>query len=98
MSDAGLSGVSIGTIVVLVGALFLYLVPAIIAASRAHHQAAAIVVLNIVLGWTALGWIGALVWSLTAVQRTTGVAVRCDNCDTPAASGAAFCPNCGTAL
>jgi len=28
----------------------------------------AILVLNLLLGWTFLGWVGALIWSLTAVR------------------------------
>jgi hypothetical protein len=30
-----------------------------------HRDTAAICALNILLGWTALGWISAFVWSLT---------------------------------
>jgi hypothetical protein len=53
--------------------LALYFAPAIIAGSRGHLSAPAIFALNLLLGWTALGWIAALVWSLTgntrAIQR-----------------------------
>ena len=42
-----------------------YFLPAIIAASRQHLNAGAILVLNLLLGWTVLGWIAALIWSLT---------------------------------
>jgi hypothetical protein len=44
----------------------LYFLPSIIAFKRGHPNAGAILVLNIFLGWTGLGWIGALVWSFTA--------------------------------
>ena len=30
---------------------------------------AAILILNLLLGWTCLGWVIALVWSFTAVER-----------------------------
>ncbi len=46
-----------------------YFLPLIIAASRSHHNAVAIAALNLLLGWTALGLIIALVWSLTAIRR-----------------------------
>jgi hypothetical protein len=49
--------------------LALYFLPGIIASARSHHNALAIWVLNLFLGWTALGWIVALVWAFTAVQR-----------------------------
>jgi hypothetical protein len=42
-----------------------YFVPTIVAFSRAHHNAGAICALNIFLGWTVVGWVTALVWSLT---------------------------------
>lgn len=45
-----------------------YFLPAMVAAGRHHHQTAAIFTLDLLLGWTLLGWIAALVWSLTAVQ------------------------------
>ena len=47
-----------------------YFVPALVARLRKHHQANAIGALNLLLGWTVLGWIAAFVWSLTAVQAT----------------------------
>jgi len=49
--------------------LTLYFVPTIVAASREHHQTAAIAVLNVFLGWTVLGWVGALVWAATEVRK-----------------------------
>lgn len=42
----------------------LYFLPAIIAYSRSKRDAGAILVLNIFLGWTAIGWVIALVWAL----------------------------------
>jgi T4 superinfection immunity protein len=47
----------------------LYFTPTLIALLRGHHNSAAIFVLNALVGWTVLGWIGAFVWSLTAVWR-----------------------------
>lgn len=41
-----------------------YFLPSIIAGSRKKRNAAAIFVLNLLAGWTLIGWVGALVWSL----------------------------------
>jgi ABC-type transport system involved in cytochrome c biogenesis permease component len=49
--------------------LFLYFTPSLVAAMRRHPNAVAIMALNFFLGWTVLGWVGALVWSLTATRR-----------------------------
>lgn len=56
---------SVSHIIVLLVALALYLLPGMIASSRQHKNATAIWVLNILLGWSMLGWIAALVWSFT---------------------------------
>jgi hypothetical protein len=53
-------------ILCVVGFLF-YLTPTIIANNRRHPQAVAIFALNIMLGWSMLGWVAAFVWSLTTV-------------------------------
>lgn len=43
-----------------------YCVPWIVARSRRHRNTGAIIATNLLLGWTAIGWIVALIWSLTA--------------------------------
>ena len=48
-----------------------YLLPTIIAIIRKHHQKTAIIVLNVLLGATGIGWAIALIWALTAVRRET---------------------------
>jgi hypothetical protein len=52
---------------VVIAGLALYFVPAFMAWARRHHQRAAIFLLNLLLGWTLLGWVAALVWAATAV-------------------------------
>jgi hypothetical protein len=47
------------------GFLF-YFLPSIIAAARSKRDLVSIVVLNLLLGWTAIGWVIALVWALKA--------------------------------
>lgn len=44
----------------------LYFLPAIIAFGRSKRDAVSILVLNLLLGWTAIGWVVALVWALKA--------------------------------
>ncbi len=47
-------------------AVILYFVPAIVAMTRRHRNASAIFLTNLLLGWTLLGWVVALIWSATA--------------------------------
>lgn len=56
--------VILGIIFFLIG-LWLYFIPFIVAANKEHPQTGAILVLNILLGWTFLGWVIALVWACT---------------------------------
>ena len=41
-----------------------YFLPAIIAFARSKRDAVSILVLNLLLGWTMIGWVIALVWAL----------------------------------
>ena len=41
-----------------------YFLPSFIAFSRAHKDRLVIFLLNLFLGWTFLGWVWALIWSL----------------------------------
>jgi ABC-type transport system involved in cytochrome c biogenesis permease component len=43
----------------------IYFLPALIAFLRQHKNKLAIFLLNLLLGWTVLGWVGSLVWSVT---------------------------------
>jgi len=47
----------------------LYFLPTMIAVDRRHRSALAIGVANLLLGWTILGWIFALIWSCTGNVR-----------------------------
>lgn len=46
-----------------------YFLPTLIAGIRNHHNAGAILALNLLLGWTFIGWAAALVWSFTATTK-----------------------------
>lgn len=52
--------------VVLFVSLGLYLLPTLIAVHRQHRNSLAIAVLNLLAGWTFIGWIAAIVWALLA--------------------------------
>ena len=64
-----MSSSSMHLLIILLVATQIYFIPAIVAYSRKHHNATAILILNLFLGWTAIGWIIALVWAATAVRK-----------------------------
>ena len=66
IGSLGLSGA-----LTLFGILIIYCLPSIVAGLRRHHNRVAIGACNLLLGWTILGWIGALVWALTRPPRST---------------------------
>lgn len=69
---AAAAGLGIGGLVcigvcVLLG-IILTALPIVIAAMRGHPNTAAIAAVTILLGWTGIGWIAALIWSFTAID------------------------------
>jgi hypothetical protein len=66
------------TLVGLLAIFAIYFLPCIVASvrKRRQRQQLAIFILNLLLGWTVLGWIAALVWACT-----TDVATQPDNDD-----------------
>lgn len=57
----GLGGPEIFILVFLAA---LYFIPAIVASIKKHPYSTGVFLLNLFLGWTVLGWIGALIWSV----------------------------------
>ena len=67
-SGGTVNPISLGMLVVLfmsLGAIAAYLLPSLIAIGRKHNASVGIFILNLLLGWTVLFWIVALVWSLS---------------------------------
>ncbi|TFG45109.1 MAG: superinfection immunity protein [Dehalococcoidia bacterium] len=42
----------------------IYFLPTVIAVAGKHRNALSIFLLNLLLGWTFIGWVAALVWSV----------------------------------
>ena len=61
--------IMIGSPEVGITALVLGFLPTLIALLRGHHDTFAIFLTNLLLGWTGIGWIVALIWSFTAIRR-----------------------------
>jgi Superinfection immunity protein len=49
--------------------LVIYFLPTGIAMLRSHPNVAPIFLVNFLLGWICIGWIVALVWSVTAIDK-----------------------------
>jgi Superinfection immunity protein len=43
-------------------------IPTFVAFARNHHRRVAILIFNLFLGWTGIGWVLAFVWALTPAR------------------------------
>jgi len=53
--------------------ILVYLFPFWLALGKHHHNTSAIGALNLLLGWTILGWVGAFIWACTCVRTAREV-------------------------
>ena len=67
--------------------LAIYFIPSVVAFGRQHYNRGAILVLNLFLGWTLLGWVAALVWACMKPGTATA--------PLPAGDDRVPCPDCG---
>jgi Superinfection immunity protein len=65
-SDSGSAAGGLILLIVLGGLGFVvWLIPGFVAIMRHHHNCGAIWCLTMLLGWTFIGWVIALVWAFT---------------------------------
>lgn len=109
--DVALPSAAMGLMVAAaIGAGFIiYLLPTIIAVVKKKQNTAAIALVNILLGWSFIGWVVALVWAVTVdaapivVQKAPAAAapapaVLCSACGKYNVPTARFCSHCAAAL
>jgi hypothetical protein len=80
----------------------LYFLPSIIGYRKQAFTG--IFVVNLLLGWTVIGWIVALIWACTAQEQPRFYAVAgpgpgparyCSRCGAASQGAGSFCWNCG---
>lgn len=95
----------IGALFLVIVGIVIYFIPSMVASRK--KNASAIIALNFFLGWTLVGWVVALVWSLTHEEKQAAplpqpvapvAPVLCTSCGKYAAGNATFCQSCGVAL
>ena len=88
--------------VIMIAVIGFYFMPSVAAHWRKHKSEAAIIVLNVLLGWTVLGWIAALVWALASegevVNPDDRPKTKCPECSELVLADARKCKHCGAAL
>ncbi len=82
--------------------ILLYFLPTII--GRNKRNVGAILTLNLLLGWTVVGWVVALEWAMTVetpqqvVLATTAVTAFCTACGNALSGNTRFCSRCGRSI
>lgn len=87
----------------------LYFLPSFLGWNK--RNSVAIIALNLLLGWTVIGWVVALVWSLTAEQPGVVLVqsvprervllpspILCSACGRYSPASSRFCESCGASL
>jgi hypothetical protein len=97
---------AMGGLLLLVLALALYFLPSIVGQKK--KNAGAIFALNLLLGWTLIGWVVAFVWAVTvetgvpatspATQFGGASKYNCPACQSLVVLDAAGCWKCGVAF
>lgn len=72
--------------------IFLYFIPALAASRKNRKNAMPIFVLNLLLGWTFIGWVIALVWA--AKDDALVVAEQAVTSETNEHDPTQICPHC----
>jgi Superinfection immunity protein/Short C-terminal domain len=54
----------------------LYCIPSLVAYNRDHPSKMGVLALNILLGWTFIGWLGAFIWSLSGVSISANISLQ----------------------
>ena len=49
--------------------LAIYFIPSIVAMVNDHKNVAGIIILNLLTGWTGIGWVGALIWAVVNAKQ-----------------------------
>lgn len=74
--------------------LGLYFLPLIVANVRKKRSKMAISMLNLLFGWTIIGWIGAFIWALTMDDLPRQALMLVQHPSQPAR----YCTGCGTQM
>ena len=97
--------IAILPILVVVFVLLAYFLPSLIGSNK--RNAGAIFALNLLLGWTLIGWVVSLVWALTKENAPNTIVVQpvsvpvpqtwiCATCRSTLNRSDTFCTSCGS--
>ncbi len=59
-----------------IAGLGIYLFPAIVGWEREHPNQVSIALLNLLLGWTFIGWVASIVWAYSAIPNNAAAEIK----------------------
>ncbi|TKB53372.1 superinfection immunity protein [Ferrimonas aestuarii] len=74
-------------------ASLLYFLPSILAAKGGHERFRLIMLINVLLGWTIVGWLASLIWAVMGSSMKT-----CPDCAERIKTEARVCRYCGNSF
>ena len=64
---------SVSVFVFVIFFIIIYFLPSIFASARGHHNSTALMLANLFLGWTFIGWVACLIWAFTNKSDETTI-------------------------
>ncbi|WFQ80513.1 MULTISPECIES: superinfection immunity protein [Xenorhabdus] len=84
-----------------IAALFVYFFPTYVASRKIHSKIYIIAFINLIVGWTVIGWLGCLAWAMNENKGVAPVMAKidedltnCPYCDELIKKKAIFCKHC----
>jgi len=81
-------------IILLLIGIPIYFFPSLVAHSRKHPNLTSLFVLNLLLGWTILGWVGTLAWAYSKKHEVIVEIKSTSQADTQDVAMTKKCPFC----
>ena len=88
------SAYSLGAVAMFIVLAVIYFIPTFVV-KKSHPNQAGVILLNIFLGWTFLGWVGALIWAISGNDKPRNITYHCTHCQYETKIQTEFCPVCG---
>jgi T4 superinfection immunity protein len=82
------------TVLAIASGTAFYFLPAIVAGARRARHFGGIFIIDLLFGWTVIGWLGTLIWACADEPEKVAGRVPCPYCAEAILPAAKVCPHC----